>query len=109
MISAKSVARQLTWPVDIITVTEGRDDIGDPTETTTTVRSCGKWAPAESIDEVGAENWQNAELDLYLPASVAITQTSRVQIPSGFYAGLWEVVGVRHWGVGTVARISRST
>lgn len=108
MITAKSVARQLTWPLEIVTVTEDRDAVGDPTETTTTERCCGKWAPALSIDEVGAENWQNAELDLYLPASAVITQTSRVQLLTGFYEGLWEVVGVKHWGVGVVARIQRS-
>ena len=109
MISAKSVARQLTWPVDIITVAEGRDEVGDPTETTTTKRVCGKWAPAQSIDEVGAENWANAELDLYLPAHTAITSSCRVSIPSGFHAGLWEVAAVRNWHVGIVARIRRAT
>lgn len=111
MISAKSVARHLTWPLEILTVAEGRDETtGDPTDTTTTARVCGKWAPAEAIETVGASNWQNADLDLYLPASASITGGSRVRIPSGFYAGLWEVVGQpRNWGVGIVARIRRVT
>lgn len=110
MISAKSVARNLTWPVDILTVTEDRNAVGDPTETTTRVRTCGKWAPSQSIEEVGAANWQNAELDLYLPAATTISGTSRVSIPSGFYAGLWEVVGhPHHWSVGIVAKIRRVT
>ena len=109
MISSKSVARHLTWPLDIITVTEGRDETtGDPTETTPSKRACGKWAPAESIETVGAANWQDAELDLFLPSGTAITGTSRVQLRAGFYEGLWEVVGTpRHWGVGIVARIRR--
>ena len=111
MISAKSVARNLTWPVDILTVAEGRDEpTGDPTDTATKVRTCGKWAPTQSIEEVGSANWQNADLDVYLPAGTAISGTSRVSIPSGFYAGLWEVVGQpHHWSVGIVARIRRVT
>ena len=99
----------LTEPVDVITVTEGRDERGDPTEETTTVRTCGRFAPTGSKEMIGSEPWSESDAAYYLASTVAITASSRLSIPCGPGAGLWEVVGVHNWGVGLEVKIRRAT
>ena len=99
----------LTEPVDILTVTQERDERGDPEETIRSTRTHGRYAPTATAESIGALPFHEGEAAFYLAPCETITATSRLKIPAGRQAGLWEVVGVHDWGVGLEVRIRRVT
>lgn len=73
----------------------------DPIDETTERAATGAWAPSQSSET----NGQQGELTLYAHHSTTgLDGTAQVRIPSGHYAGVWDLVGpAKFWDDGRTA------